>query len=636
MTYLATEMLLYMAATAVIGLVLGWLVAGLGQRRKREKLRTDLTAKLESEMIAHDKARVSLEKADARIKEAAESARKDADGTIVELKKIVEEERLRAEEAETAMSRLRVEVEETLQQGRESGQEAIDEAMRTANAEKSAAAEAMAREAQSRAQIEELRLLIGAEKLAAETARAELDKSRAELQAEIATERAAHQQAKVALNDIRSTLARTLGADVLNLADGADQGAPGGAPLTTARAPAPFSLMTDMTAAGDALNNPDLDEADIEDRDDGSLELPTIAEDDDGAPEAKAEVVDAPSSPERIELRPVPVEAAPAVRPGGFLERQPERVDDLTAIDGISAEIEQRLREKGCYRFRQLADLTPPEVDWLARAIDVTPYQIAADRWIVQAKELAAKAGDDRAGADGDDGQSYHRRGRPEERWLDRFPVGCDGCERSVDRQEPRLRPHRTGAVASGDLREGGPPADRRRSGPLRFFPKKGAGCRARSAFDHSPTAEADVVAIFTESQPFHATMLTRSMRPWESARPPERGGTRLGLPGSHGPEWDGGAAGSRFREDGGGEAVSDRWLCGVDRGSTLDAALGEPAWMSTLAAPANASNRRWLCPSPDHPSDGDLPGAGRRAGRRRVDEGGFKGASSTFRPFCG
>ena len=79
----------------------------------------------------------------------------------------------------------------------------------------------------------------------------------------------------------------------------------------------PFSMMTDMAAAGEALNNPDLDEADIEDREDPSLDLSSTIEAepvpalDLGIQEA-VEVVD-PSpqpSPERIELKPLPIEPA--------------------------------------------------------------------------------------------------------------------------------------------------------------------------------------------------------------------------------------------------------------------------------------------------------------------------------------
>ena len=335
MTYLATEMLLYLLAAAVIGLVLGWLIFGLGSGRKLSALRGNLMATVEMEREAHQETKRLLDDAQGKMGEAVTAARADADRSLAELKKTVDAERLAAKETEAELERMRGEMEEALQQGRTSGQEAIDQAMHAANAEKAAASLAMAKEAQLRAQLEELRLLIGAEKLAAESARSELKKLRADMQAKLEAERAAGEQAKIALDDIQSTLARTLGPVALGIteqdvdASTAAISGDGARPLSLGRSqaegvagsssgrdnPSPFSMMTDMAAAGEALNNPDLYEADIEDREDPSLDLSSTIESGSASlPEFEAqeevEVVDPtppPAAPERIELKSLPM-----------------------------------------------------------------------------------------------------------------------------------------------------------------------------------------------------------------------------------------------------------------------------------------------------------------------------------------
>ena len=420
MTYLATEMLLYLLSAAIIGLVLGWLIWGSGQRRKLRALRHDLMATIEAEREAHHETKLLLDDAENATREAVEEAKADAKRSLAELRQTVDAERQAAQEAYTALEKMRAEMDEAVQAGQASGQEAVDQAMRAANAEKAAAADAIAKEAQSRAQIEELRLLIGAEKLAAESARSELARTRAEMEAKLNAERAAHEQAKLALDDIRSTLSRTLGPAALDLAGTAGNGDAGSPPASEATGwngdagrtdrtgpgtaggrSSSFSMMTDMATAGEALNNPDLDEADIEDREEMNLDLsPTIdtepAQEPDPAVttdsdmDETVEVVDpAPPPPsDRIELRPLPLDSAKPERPAMFLDRQPDDVDDLQKIDGISLEIERRLHSAGCYLYRQLAELSPKDIDWLASEIGVTTYQIAADRWVEQAKSL--------------------------------------------------------------------------------------------------------------------------------------------------------------------------------------------------------------------------------------------------------
>ena len=406
MIYLATEIVLYLLASAFIGLLCGWVIWGVGRRRKFQEIREDLVSSLDSEMAAHQETRLALAEADGRTKHAVEEAKKDAVRSLGELKPMIEKERDRANVAEAELAQLQSELEKASRDGHALDRQAIDEALRAANVEKAAAAEAMAKEAQSRAQIEELRLLIGAEKLAAENARSELAKMRAGMQAELEAERALHQKAKLALSDIRSTLARTFGTEAANMVAGAAS-AESPAPQTAAPIASGITLgrhdkasavnmMTDIAAAGDALNNPDLDEADSEDREDLCLDLsPNV--DLGGATTLNVEASETGDEddaqiravPDRIELRPVPGTPVALSRPRGLLSGRPDDADDLKRIDGITEEIERSLNENGCYYFRQLADMTTGDIDWLAEVIHLKPYQIADDRWIYQAKKLS-------------------------------------------------------------------------------------------------------------------------------------------------------------------------------------------------------------------------------------------------------
>ncbi|MGI9500989.1 MAG: hypothetical protein ACR2P3_13200 [Geminicoccaceae bacterium] len=419
MTYLATEMLLYLLSAATIGLALGWLVRGGGRRRKLDALRRDLTTKIEAEKADHRETRLALDGADARMKRAVEDAKAETGGSLAELQRTLDAERLAALETRTAFEQMRADMDAALHEGRASGQEAVDQVMRTANEERAAAAEAIAKEAQSRAQIEELRLLIGAEKLAAESARAELLRARSDMKAELEAERAHHRQAKIALDDIRSTLARTFSPEAIDavanagkasaaprashnasplvapetdhLEETSDQQGGLQNPAATKSTPSPLGAMAEMAAAGEALNNPDLHEADIEDREDLSLDLSSTIEPEWEEVEA-IEAVDPKPLSDRIKLAPSSMASVNDETPTVLLDRRPDKGDDLKAIDGISPDLERRLQEQGFRHYRQLANLTPEEIDGLARSIDVTADQIDADCWVEQAKSLQLEA----------------------------------------------------------------------------------------------------------------------------------------------------------------------------------------------------------------------------------------------------
>ncbi|MGI9502185.1 MAG: hypothetical protein ACR2RE_03910, partial [Geminicoccaceae bacterium] len=349
----------------------------------------------------------ALDSAEAKTRKAVKAAEVEAGRSLADMQQIADTERTKALEAEAAVKQMRIDLEATVRESRASGQQALDQAMRAADVEKAAAAEAMAKEAQSRAQIEELRLLIGAEKLAAENARTDLETLRADMEVRLEAERADHEKAKIALTDIRSALTRTLGAEALGTAIAKS-------PAEPAREDADEpSYLTDNSGfeadeelspvkTDDPLEDPALDEADIEDREDTNLDLPPIIETalasvQDRQDSNGIDITDLSNEPaaETIELGSAPTASTSLDRPPLFSEPHPETTDDLQVIEGIDSEIEQRLHEHGCYHYRQLAELTSDDLDWLAQAIDVPTYQINADRWIEQAKTLLSVPGDE-------------------------------------------------------------------------------------------------------------------------------------------------------------------------------------------------------------------------------------------------
>ena len=75
---------------------------------------------------------------------------------------------------------------------------------------------------------------------------------------------------------------------------------------------------------------------------------------------------------------PAPVPAVPALT-----------VDDLTAIKGIDAEIEGRLRVLGVTRFSQIASWLPADIERVDGALGPFKGRLIRDEWIAQARLLA-------------------------------------------------------------------------------------------------------------------------------------------------------------------------------------------------------------------------------------------------------
>lgn len=63
--------------------------------------------------------------------------------------------------------------------------------------------------------------------------------------------------------------------------------------------------------------------------------------------------------------------------------------DDLTAIRGIDAEIEGRLRDLGITRFSQIAGWLPADIERIDGALGAFKGRLIRDEWIAQARLLA-------------------------------------------------------------------------------------------------------------------------------------------------------------------------------------------------------------------------------------------------------
>ena len=83
--------------------------------------------------------------------------------------------------------------------------------------------------------------------------------------------------------------------------------------------------------------------------------------------------------------------AAGQKTPANILLKRPDEVDDIKEVRGIGPVLEQVLNRLGIYLFRQIAEFTPDDVDWVAANLPEFPRRIIWEGWIEQARELHAK-----------------------------------------------------------------------------------------------------------------------------------------------------------------------------------------------------------------------------------------------------
>lgn len=77
-----------------------------------------------------------------------------------------------------------------------------------------------------------------------------------------------------------------------------------------------------------------------------------------------------------------------APRPASLYQSRPSDVDDLKKVKGIGPVMERILNENGCYHFKQLANFSQKDIEWISAAIATFPDRIERDRWVEQAQSL--------------------------------------------------------------------------------------------------------------------------------------------------------------------------------------------------------------------------------------------------------
>jgi len=80
-----------------------------------------------------------------------------------------------------------------------------------------------------------------------------------------------------------------------------------------------------------------------------------------------------------------------APRPATLFDRRPDVVDDLKEVKGIGPVMERILNENGCYHFKQLANFSKRDIEWISAALGSFPDRIERDDWVSQAQTLYFK-----------------------------------------------------------------------------------------------------------------------------------------------------------------------------------------------------------------------------------------------------
>ena len=119
--------------------------------------------------------------------------------------------------------------------------------------------------------------------------------------------------------------------------------------------------------------------------------------------EVEDEVPEIVATPEADPVLPPPTELPPEFAPP--LSTVPSAVeeaarlngeveDDLTAISGIGPATARRLRHEGLTSFAQIAELNEEAIDEIAPKLKNRAERIRRDRWVEQARKLAAERAD--------------------------------------------------------------------------------------------------------------------------------------------------------------------------------------------------------------------------------------------------
>lgn len=434
MTYLAMQISLYLVSAALIGIGLGWLIWGRSQHRQIEKIHSEMTVALEAERNLSDEARRNLENAETKLEDAVKTEVNRSKTALIEVQALLENEKQAIQSARSENDQLRLDMEQSINAEKTSAANAIREAMRHAEGLDTALNEAKTRETQIRAELEELRLMAGADKLAAQTARSDVEQMRLKMQNSLDAERATSAQARQALNDIQETLARTFGEgsgiiaalnaqpmipglEAASLSDSMEVGAQANENNDPAVDVESIGTVAEDEIVRPAAFSQPITVSAIEVEQDKAPEDPTVTacnelassedpdQDDDN--QVSASDLDPPSLDRTgvAEIQPAELVIATtmddrptildtAAKPTFFSDDRPDEVDRLQDIDGIDSAIEQYLNGQGCYQFKQLAQMSSDDADWLARSVtDVPDLKQRMERggWIEQAQDLLGR-----------------------------------------------------------------------------------------------------------------------------------------------------------------------------------------------------------------------------------------------------
>lgn len=96
---------------------------------------------------------------------------------------------------------------------------------------------------------------------------------------------------------------------------------------------------------------------------------------------------------EAVSIKPAGKQAftTDAPRPASLYDRRPDLVDDLKEVKGIGPVMESILNENGCYHFKQLANFSSRDIEWISQALGSFPDRIERDDWVTQAQTLYFK-----------------------------------------------------------------------------------------------------------------------------------------------------------------------------------------------------------------------------------------------------
>ncbi len=397
LTYLAMELSLYLASAALIGVVLGWCIWGLNRQRHAAKIKEKMQVAIDAEKSVVADMRLELDELKAKLTKDLETERANSAKAQAKVRQLLEAEKEATHAARSEVTKLRQEMDEVIAAEKMSAANAIQDAMRDAESLTEAARTAKYRETQAKAELEEARLMAGADKLAAESVRNELEKLKQQSQQALEFERTKSSQAKDALDAIQATLAQTFGSVAFETTENSSATAAttGVAGALDADMPShdgdidhviePSSLNQSLENAetptildvpGDGIKdiNPDQTKVTGDIAAVGLDEQRTIA----GGDEIRTNGLDHDEGPSGGQAEPLLMSnghgvtdnlSGTAPKPASLFDQAPDQIDDLKKIDGIDGAIEQALNEQGCYQFSQLASFDNDDVKWLCQAV---------------------------------------------------------------------------------------------------------------------------------------------------------------------------------------------------------------------------------------------------------------------------